>query len=130
MPYMSQSIIIDACGWVAIIDSGMNLDLELERTIGTFDLILLDSVLQELIELEKTRPKRKSLLISMLDKKATQTSIESDFNHTDDQIFELATSQNYAVITVDKDLKKRLFQSSIKVIEISKNNHLKIIENL
>jgi rRNA-processing protein FCF1 len=66
----------------------------------------------------------------MLDKKATQTSIESDFNHTDDQIFELATSQNYAVITVDKDLKKRLFQSSIKVIEISKNNHLKIIENL
>jgi hypothetical protein len=37
---MSQSIIIDACGWVAIIDSGMNLDLELERTIGTFDLIL------------------------------------------------------------------------------------------
>jgi rRNA-processing protein FCF1 len=56
--------------------------------------------------------------------------MESDFNHTDDQIFELATSQNYAVITVDKDLKKRLFQSSIKVIEISKNNHLKIIENL
>jgi rRNA-processing protein FCF1 len=127
---MSQSIIIDACGWVAIIDSGMNLDLELERAIGTFDLILIDSVLDELMELEKERPKRKSLLISMLEKKSTKTIIESDFTHTDDQIYELAKNGNYAVITVDKDLKKRLFQSSIKVIEVSKNNHLKVIENL
>jgi len=127
---MSQSIIIDACGWVAIIDSGMNLDSELERTIGTFELILLDSVLEELMELEKERPKRKSLLISMLEKKSTKTIIESDFTHTDDQIFDLASSGNYAVITVDKNLKKRLFQSSIKVIEVSKNNHLKVIENL
>lgn len=127
---MSQSIIIDACGWVAIIDSGMNLDLELERAIGTFDLILIDSVLDELMELEKERPKRKSLLISMLEKKSTKTIIESDLTHTDDQIYELAKNGNYAVITVDKDLKKRLFQSSIKVIEVSKNNHLKVIENL
>ena len=127
---MSQSIIIDACGWVAIIDSGMNLDLELERAIGTFDLILIDSVLDELMDLEKERPKRKSLLISMLEKKSTKTIIESDFTHTDDQIYELAKNGNYAVITVDKDLKKRLFQSSIKVIEVSKNNHLKVIENL
>lgn len=127
---MSQSIIIDACGWVAIIDSSMNLDLELERAIGTFDLILIDSVLDELMELEKERPKRKSLLISMLEKKSTKTIIESDFTHTDDQIYELAKNGNYAVITVDKDLKKRLFQSSIKVIEVSKNNHLKVLENL
>lgn len=108
----------------------MNLDLELERAIGTFDLILIDSVLDELMELEKERPKRKSLLISMLEKKSTKTIIESDFTHTDDQIYELAKNGNYAVITVDKDLKKRLFQSSIKVIEVSKNNHLKVLENL
>jgi len=127
---MSQSIIIDACGWVAIIDSGMNLDLELERTIGTFELILLDSVLQELKEIEKTRPKRKSLLISMLESKTSNYDFESDLSHTDDQIFELAKNQNLPVLTVDKDLKKRLFQSSIKVIEVSKNNHFKIIENL
>jgi len=127
---MSQSIIIDACGWVAIIDSGMNLDLELERTIGTFELILLDSVLQELKEIEKTRPKRKSLLISMLESKTSNSDFESDLSHTDDQIFELAKKQNLPVLTVDKDLKKRLFQSSIKVIEVSKNNHFKIIENL
>ena len=30
---MSQSIIVDACGWVAVIDSGINIDLELEKNI-------------------------------------------------------------------------------------------------
>lgn len=130
MLFMSQSIIIDACGWVAVIDSGMNFDLELERTIGTFELILIDSVLQELKELDKTRTKRKSLLISMLESKSTFTDFESDFSHTDDIIFEIAEKEQYAVLTVDKDLKKRLFKSSIKVIEVSKNNHFKVLENL
>lgn len=130
MLFMSQSIIIDACGWVAVIDSGMNFDLELERTIGTFELILIDSVLQELKELDKTRTKRKSLLISMLESKSTFTDFESDFSHTDDKIFEIAGKEQYAVLTVDKDLKKRLFKSSIKVIEVSKNNHFKVLENL
>ena len=44
---MSQCIIIDACGWVAVIDSGINIDIELEKIFGSFQLILLDSVLDE-----------------------------------------------------------------------------------
>ena len=127
---MSQSIIIDACGWVAIIDSGLNLDLELERIFGTFELFLLSSVLDELNEIEKIRPKRKSLLISLLKSKSITLDQELDENHTDDQIHSIAHSGNYAVLTVDKELKKRLYQSSIKVIEVNKNNHLNVIENL
>lgn len=127
---MSQSIIIDACGWVAIIDSGMNFDIELKQTIGNFELILLDSVLEELKEIENDRPKRKSLLIPMLESKSNLSDSEIESNHTDDQIFELAKRESFSVLTVDKELKKRLFESSIKVIEVSKNNHFKVIENL
>ena len=127
---MSQSIIIDACGWVAIIDSGMNFDIELKQTIGNFELILLDSVLDELKEIENNRPKRKSLLIPMLESKSDLSDSEIESNHTDDQIFELAKRESFSVLTVDKELKKRLFESSIKVIEVSKNNHFKVIENL
>ena len=54
----------------------------------------------------------------------------TDFKHTDDQIFSISEEYDYAVLTVDKDLKKRLYKSSIKVIEVNKNNHLNIIENL
>ena len=127
---MSQSIIVDACGWVAVIDSGMNFDIELKQTIGNFELILLDSVLDELKEIESKRPKRKSLLIPMLESKSNLKDSEIESNHTDDQIFELAKRESFSVLTVDKELKKRLFESCIKVIEVSKNNHFKIIENL
>ena len=127
---MSQSIIIDACGWIAVIDSGINFDVELKQTIGNSDLILLDSVLDELKQLDSKRPKRKSLLLTMLESKSIDYEFEIESNHTDDQIFELAKLEGFSVLTVDKELKKRLFESSIKVIEVSKNNHLKVIENL
>ena len=126
---MSQCIIIDACGWVAVIDSGINIDIELEKIFGSFQLILLDSVLDELKEIEKERTKRKTLLISMLENKSNKIDNE-EFTHTDDQIFSISEQLGYAVLTVDKELKKRLYQSSIKVIEVNKNNHLKILENL
>ncbi|MBR96161.1 MAG: hypothetical protein CMA81_05040 [Euryarchaeota archaeon] len=126
---MSQCIIIDACGWVAVIDSGINIDIELEKIFGSFQLILLDSVLDELKEIEKERTKRKTLLISMLENKSNKIDNEV-FTHTDDQIFSISEQLGYAVLTVDKELKKRLYQSSIKVIEVNKNNHLKILENL
>ena len=126
---MSQCIIIDACGWVAVIDSGINIDIELEKIFGSFQLILLDSVLDELKEIEKERTKRKTLLISMLENKSNKIDNEV-FTHTDDQIFSISEQLGYAVLTVDKELKKRLYRSSIKVIEVNKNNHLKILENL
>ena len=126
---MSQCIIIDACGWVAVIDSGINIDIELEKIFGSFQLILLDSVLDELKEIEKERTKRKTLLISMLENKSNKIDSE-EFTHTDDQIFSISEQLGCAVLTVDKELKKRLYQSSIKVIEVNKNNHLKILENL
>jgi len=126
---MSQCIILDACGWVAVIDSGINFDIELEKIFGSFELILLNSVLDELKEIEKERPKRKTLLISMLERKSNIIE-NNEFTHTDDQIFSISEQFGYAVLTVDKELKKRLYQSSIKVIEVNKNNHLKIIENL
>ena len=126
---MSQCIIIDACGWVAVIDSGINIDIELEKIFGSFQLILLDSVLDELKEIEKERTKRKTLLISMLENKSNIIDSE-EFTHTDDQIFSISEQLGYALLTFDKELKKRLYQSSIKFIEVNKNNHLKILENL
>ena len=41
---MTQQIIVDSCGWVAIIDSKINFESELERLFGNFTLILTESV--------------------------------------------------------------------------------------
>ena len=126
---MTQQIIVDSCGWVAIIDANINFELELERIFGSFDLILLDSVDNELQNLDLDRPRRKSLLLDMLRNKSTLVS--SNFSsHTDDYIFDLASKGSYSVLTIDKILKKRLYQSGISVIEVAKSNHLRLIEGL
>ena len=126
---MTQKIIVDSCGWVAIIDSGINFESELERMFGNYELILLDSVLIELESLEIERPRRKSLLLELLKQKSV--SMDSFENsHTDDYIFELSIQHSYAVLTIDKALKKRLYQSGRSVVEVAKNNHLRLIEGL
>ena len=126
---MTQQIIVDSCGWVAIIDANINFELELERMFGSFDLILLDIVDNELQNLDLDRPRRKSLLLDMLRNKSTLVS--SNFSsHTDDYIFDLASKGSYSVLTIDKILKKRLYQSGISVIEVAKSNHLRLIEGL
>tara|TARA_B100001540_G_scaffold317568_1_gene351310 strand:+ start:3507 stop:3887 length:381 start_codon:yes stop_codon:yes gene_type:complete len=126
---MTQKIIVDSCGWVAIIDSNINFELELERMFGNYELILIDSVLIELESLEIARPRRKSLLLDLLKQKSvTMNSFEK--SHTDDYIFELSKQHSYAVLTIDKALKKRLYQSGCSVIEVAKNNHLRHVEGL
>jgi len=126
---MTQQIIVDSCGWVAIIDANINFELELERMFGTFELILLDNVLIELESLEIERPKRKSLLLELLKQKSVPFQANEQV-HTDDVIFDLANSYGHAVLTVDKDLKKRLYQLGITVVEVVKGQHLKLIDGI
>ena len=126
---MTQKIIVDSCGWVAIIDSSINFELELERMFGNYELILLDSVLIELESLEIERPRRKSLLLDLLKQKSIPFKTNEQV-HTDDVIFDLATSYGHVVLTVDKDLKRRLYQLGITVVEVVKGQHLKLIDGL
>ena len=126
---MTQQIIVDSCGWVAVIDGKINFELELERMFGTFELILLDSVDKELQRIDLARSRRKSLLLEMLRNKST--SVSNNLNsHTDDYIFDLASEGSYSVLTIDKLLKKRLYQHGLAVIEVAKNNHLRLIDGL
>lgn len=128
---MTQQIIIDACGWVAIIDAGINFEIELEHLIGNFELIVLPEITEELEKLNLKRPRKNSLLLDLLAKKSNKINyISHDLRHTDDIIYDLALNQNLAVLTVDKNLKRRLFKSGIDVIEVVQNNHLKLIEGL
>ena len=128
---MAQQIIIDACGWVAIIDAGINFEIELEHLFGNFELITLPEVTGELENLNLNRARKNSLLLELLAKKSTQIDyFSNDLRHTDDIIYDLAVNRKLAVLTVDKDLKMRLLKSGIDVIEVVQNNHLNLIEGL
>ena len=75
--------------------------------------------------------RKNTLLLDLLAKKSNEINhISHDLRHTDDIIYDLAFNHQLAVLTVDKNLKRRLFTSGIDVVEVVKNNHLNLIEGL
>lgn len=126
-----QRIIVDACGWVAVIDAGINIDDALLKLLGSSQLLLLPDVEKELEELNSKRPKKKSLLLQLLKAKTVMIDAPANSgNHPDDQILLLAKNEGFSVLTVDTDLKRRLFDSGIRIIEVAKNKRLNMIDNL
>ncbi len=121
-----QNILLDACGWVAIVDSGIHLDLELSKLVGNFELMLIESVSDEIKNIAKNR--KGKLLMELLDAKTTMISNPVGAgNHTDDQLISLAKKKSWPVITVDTQLKQDLVKSGCKVIEIVQERRLRMI---
>lgn len=126
-----QRIIVDACGWVAVIDAGINIDDALLQLLGPSQLLLLPDVEKELEEINSKRSKKKSLLLQLLKAKTVMVDApENSGNHPDDQILLLAKNEGIPVLTVDIDLKRRLFDSGIIIVEVAKNKRLNLIDNL
>ena len=117
------NLLIDACGWVAVVDSGMNIDLEINRTIGPSDWILPNQVK---LELEKMGEVRTNLLLDLLFSRAKV--IESNHKHTDDTLLLLAKETGSRVLTVDKQLKRRLIAEGCGYLEVVKDCSLRLIE--
>ena len=42
------SVLVDACGWVSLIDAGLNLDISLNEVVGKADLKITTGVREEL----------------------------------------------------------------------------------
>ena len=121
-----QKVLVDACGWVAIVEAGIHLDQELSNLVGTFELVLLKSVDVELQEIQAQRAS--SLLLDLLEKKSVPEYPPSDAgNHTDDQLLALAKANSWPVITVDTGLKQRFVTAGCKVIEVAQRRRLRML---
>ena len=117
-------ILIDACGWVAVIEAGINIDLELLKCCGYKDLAIIPNVISELKSLNDSK-----LMISMLEVKAEMYDApEGAGKHTDDQLFALAVENKWPILTVDTDLKRRLSQSNVSWVEVIGRSHLRLVE--
>ncbi len=126
-----QQILIDACGWVAIIESGMNIDTELFRVLGPAQMLLLASVRQELELLNSQRPRSKRLLLTMLEQKSQPIeALSLESTHPDDQLFDLAVKHTIPVLTVDIEFKRRLYEQGLPIVEVSNNQRLQLVDSL
>ena len=117
-------VLVDACGWVAVVDARINIDLALESQVGPVELKITEAVLDELNRLSEreSRP----LLLDLLQERAEVVSGEGA--HTDDELLNLATTRSWPVLTVDKTLKARLHGENASVIEVHGTNALRLIE--
>ena len=121
-------VLIDACGWVALVDASINIDIALSKVIGPPHFILLDLVLEELEELDAGRPHSRNLILDLLRQRSTL--IEHSAMHTDDALLEVAIQRNIPILTVDAELKRRTLESGLGVLEIVKGKKVRLVNGL
>lgn len=119
-------VLIDACGWAALIDADLNIDIAMSKIIGKPRYLLLGKVKQELESLSK---QRKGLLLSLLEKKSELIDSPTGLRHTDQMLLELSRENGWPVLTVDRRLKERLINTGGSYIEVTSKNVLRLIQN-
>ncbi|MDP6328888.1 MAG: hypothetical protein QGG22_03610 [Candidatus Thalassarchaeaceae archaeon] len=119
-------VLIDACGWAALVDAELNIDISMSKIIGKPRYLLLEKVKQELESLSK---QRRGLLLDLLDKKSELIQAPMGLRHTDQMLLELSRENGWPVLTIDRRLKERLINTGGSYIEITSKNVLRLIQN-
>ena len=116
-------VLVDACGWVSLIDAGLNLDISLNETIGEAELKVTDSVRRELDSLAGSRG---GLLLDLLYSRAE--FVKSEEGHTDTSLVEISIEMGWPVLTVDRGLKRKLVERGCSFIEVTSGPSLRLVE--
>ncbi len=116
-------VLVDACGWVSLVDAGLNLDISLNETIGEAELKITDSVRRELDSLAGSRG---GLLLDLLYSRAEV--VKSDEGHTDTNLVEISIETGWPVLTVDRGLKRKLVERGCSFIEVTSGPSLRLVE--
>ena len=117
------SVLVDACGWVAMMDAGLNLDEAMKNVVGKADLLVLDSVQNEL---ELLSQRRKGLLLELLVSRSDRVPDIEGMSHPDEMLVQMSTANGWPVLTVDRQLKERLIVSGGSYIEVTSGRSLRL----
>ena len=116
-------VLVDACGWVSLVDAGLNLDSSLGEVVGEANLLLIDSVRDELEALDA---QKRGLLLDLLYRRADSVAT-AGIRHADDALVSLAIQNSWPVLTVDRRLKERLIDSGGSYIEVTSGPALRLV---
>ena len=116
-------VLVDACGWVSLVDAGLNMDISLNETVGEAELKITESVRRELDSLSDSRG---GLLLDLLYSRAE--FVKSDEGHTDTNLVEISIETGWPVLTVDRGLKRKLVERGCSFIEVTSGPSLRLVE--
>ena len=117
------AVLVDACGWVAMMDAGLNLDEAMKNVVGKADLLVLDSVQNEL---ELLSQRKKGLLLELLVNRSERVPNIEGMSHPDEMLVQMSTANGWPVLTVDRQLKERLIGSGGSYIEVTSGRSLRL----
>jgi len=110
-------VILDSNALLMVFQFGINLESELNRILGSYEIVVPSTVKNELKTL-KERYAKTALSFS-----ERYRAISANGN-TDDSILGLAEKEKGIVVTNDRILKKRLRAKNIPVVFLRGKNHL------
>ena len=116
-------ILVDSCGWVALSNSKINIDIEIEKIVGKADLKITRNVKRELESLNS-----KSLMLDILFHKAEVIGNKT-VQHADTELITLSKQFSWPVLTIDKKLKSDLIKNGCSYIEVTASKSLRLIGN-
>lgn len=119
-----MGVLVDACGWAALIDADLNIDSVMTDILGEFEFKVIESVNDEL---QRVPLKRRKLSLKLLEIKCEIIPDIENMNHTDDMLLNISLENSWPVLTVDKELKERLIKSGGSYIEVTSSRNLRII---
>ena len=121
-----QTVILDTNGLLMLFQFRLNLESELDRILGVYEIIIPSVVISELDNLRGSVPEAKAAL--KLARKYNVYEVGSVYgkSDTDDVILELAQTLNAIVVTNDKELRKKLKQKGLTSIFLRAKSYLKM----
>jgi len=117
-------VLVDACGWAALMDAGLNLDEAMKGVVGQADLMVRECVQREL---ERLSQHRTGLLLGLLESRSEKVSDLDGMTHPDEMLVTLSGSSGWPVLTVDRGLKERLISSGCSYIEVTSGRFLRLV---
>ena len=122
-----QDILIDACGWIAVVEANIYIDIALNQILGPHQFWLIPQVKEEIKRL--SHDKKKRIFLDLLMAKSNPFIDETiQFTHTDDVLHAISLQRRWPILTVDTKLKRRLSESGLPWIEVKGKKHLAVIE--
>ena len=120
-------VILDTSAIIMCFEFSIDLEAELRRILGAFDIVVPSSVVSELEFLSKNgkgiKKSKAKASLKLIEKYET---VEVDENNTDDSLVNLAKDKEFVVVTNDKELRKRLKEVFVPVVFLRSKKKLMI----
>ncbi len=114
---MPQTVVLDANALLMPFELSVNIDLELRRLLGVFEVVIPGPIIGEL---KRSDSKYASAALQL----SSKYRIENTQAHGDQAVIELAKKTSGYVVTNDRLLRSKLLKAGIPVISLRSGSHL------